>query len=249
MKKFIPVLLLLFSVSAYSQSAVDKKNIVKTNLTAYIFSNYNLTYERSITRWLSIGVSYGKIPEVKIPLLDQYLSEEDSDYNFKEALISNSQITIESRFYLGKGYGKGFYFAPYYRRSKIQMNNVVYTMYFGNDDTDDTPSPLTVSGETTGNSFGLMLGSQWFMGKKNNWVIDYWIIGGHYGTSKGNFDALSDRVLTPEEQVELKEVLEDVDLSAADFETTVTTNDRGAKMALTGPWAGLRVGLSFGYRF
>jgi len=245
-KKLIPVLLLLFFASAYSQSSDDKKNIVKTNLTAYIFRNYNLTYERSLTSWLSIAVSYGKIPEGEVPLLNQFLKEDDSDYNFNEAQFSNTQITIEPRLYLGKGYGHGFYFAPYYRQSKIQLDNVVYNMYFGND---DFATPVTLSGKMNGNSFGLMLGSQWFLGKKNNWVIDWWIIGGHYGTTDGNFDGISDRVLTPQEQVELKEALEDLDVSKANFETTVTTNDRGAKMALTGPWAGLRSGLSFGYRF
>lgn len=246
-KKLIPVLLLLFFVSAYSQSPDNKKNIIKTNLTAYIFRNYNLTYERSLTSWLSIGISYGKIPEGEVPLLNQFLKEEDSDYNFNEAQFSSTQLTIEPRFYLGKGYGHGFYFAPYYRQSKIQMDNVIYTMYF--DDNDDNAIPITFSGKTSGNSFGLMLGSQWFIGKKNNWVLDFWIIGGHYGTSEGNFDGISNRVLTPEEQVKLKEALQDIDLSVTNFENTITTNDRGAKMALTGPWAGLRTGLSLGYRF
>ena len=74
-KKLIPVLLLLFFMSAYSQSPVDKKNIVKTNLTAYIFRNYNLTYERSLTSWLSIAVSYGKIPEGEVPLLNKFLKK------------------------------------------------------------------------------------------------------------------------------------------------------------------------------
>lgn len=246
MKKFTPVLLVLFFISTYSQSPVDKKNIIKTNLPAYIFRNYNLTYERSITSWLSVGIAYGKIPEGKIPLADQYLSEEDSDYNFNNAQFSNSQITIETRFYLGKGYSHGFYLAPYYRQSKLEMNNVIYNMYFEND---DTSTPLDVSGKITGNSFGLMIGSQWFIGKNNNWVIDLWILGGHYGTSDGNFEEISDRILTQNEQVELKEALEDIDLTAANFETTITTNDHGAKMTLTGPWAGLRTGLSFGYRF
>ena len=127
------------------------------------------------------------------------------------------------------------------------MDNVVYTLYI--DDVDENAVPVTFSGKMTGNSFGLMLGSQWFLGKKNNWVLDFWIIGGHYGTSEGNFDGISDRVLTQDEQVQLKESLEDIDLSGAKFETTITTNNRGGKMALTGPWAGLRSGLSFGYRF
>jgi hypothetical protein len=246
-KKLIPVLILLFFfVSTYSQSTDDKKNIVKTNLTGYIFRNYNLTYERSLTSWLSIGVSYGKIPEGEVPLLNQFLKEGDSDYNFTSAQFSDTQITIEPRFYLGKGYSHGFYFAPYYRQTKIQMDNVIYDMYFGND---DAATPVTFSGKINGTSYGLMLGAQWFIGKKNHWIIDYWIIGGHFGTADGNFDGISDRVLTPEEQVELKEALEGIDLSVANFDNTITTNDRGAKMVLSGPWVGLRAGLSFGYRF
>lgn len=246
-KKIIPVLLLLFFASAYSQSSDDKKNIVKTNLTAYIFRNYNLTYERSLTRWLSLGLSYGKIPEGEIPFSKQFLEEDDeSEFGLDNVQFSNTQLTIEPRLYLGKGYGRGFYLAPYYRQTTIQIDNLIYNMSFEND---DFATPVTLSGKMNGNSFGLMLGSQWSIGKKNNWVIDWWIIGGHYGNSDGNFDGISDRVLTPEEQVELKEALEDIDLSKAKFENTVTTNDRGAKMVLTGPWAGLRSGLSFGYRF
>jgi hypothetical protein len=245
-KKLIPVLLLLFFTSAYSQSTENKKNIIKTNLTGYIFRNYNLTYERSLTSWLSIAVSYGKIPEGEVPLLNQFLTEDDSDFSFKDVQFSNTQITIEPRLYLGKGYGHGFYFAPYYRQSKIQLGNVVYNAYFESSDTD---TALSVDGKITGTSYGLMLGSQWFIGKKNNWVIDWWILGGHYGTSKGNLDAITDSVLTPDEQAELKDQLENINLSKVNFKTTSTTNDHGAKMVLTGPWAGLRAGLSFGYRF
>lgn len=246
-KKIIPVLLLLFFASAYSQSADNKKNIVKTNLTGYIFRNYNLTYERSLARWLSLGLSYGKIPEGEIPFSKQFLEEEDeAEFGLDEVQFSNTQFTIEARFYLGKGYGRGFYFAPYYRQTTLQIDNLVYNTTFENDDFD---TPVTLSGKMNGNGFGLMLGSQWTLGKKNNWVIDWWIVGGHYGNSDGNFDGISDRVLTPDEQAQLQESLEDIDLSVANFETTITTNARGAKISLTGPWAGLRSGLSFGYRF
>lgn len=247
-RKLIPVLLLLLIfASAQSQSSDDKKNIIKTNLTAYAFRNYNLTYERALTSWFSIAVSYGKIPEGEIPFSKQFLEGDDaSELGLDNVQFSNTQFTIEPRFYLGKGYGRGFYLAPYYRQTSIQIDNLVYDMSFENDDFD---TPVTLSGKMNGNGFGLMLGSQWSLGKNNNWVIDFWIIGGHYGTSDGNFEGISSRVLTPDEQTQLQESLEDLDLSAANFETTVTTNTRGAKIALTGPWVGLRSGLSFGYRF
>ncbi len=243
----IAVALLFCFASANSQSIDNKKNIIKTNLTGYIFRNYNLTYERSLTRWLSIAVSYGKIPEGEIPFSKQFLEEEDAaEFGLDEVQFSSTQFTIEPRFYLGKGYGRGFYFAPYYRQTTMQIDNLVYNISFEND---DAATPVTLSGKMNGNGFGLMLGSQWTIGKKNNWIIDWWIAGAHYGTSDGNFDGISDRVLTPQEQAELQEALEGIDISVANFETTITTNARGAKIALTGPWVGLRSGLSFGYRF
>lgn len=248
-KKIIPaLLLLLFFASAYSQSPVDKKNIVKTNLAGYLFRNYNLTYERSLTRWLSLGVSYGNIPKGNIPFSDNIINQDDdSSFYIDDATVSSTQITVEPRFYLGQGYCHGFYFSPYYRQTKMQLDNNTYLVDL--NDFNDGEIPLQVSGKTTANSFGLMIGSQWFLGKNNNWVIDWWIAGGHYGTSKGDFDALSDRVLTPQEQLLVKTSLEE-ELSDLDgIDATVTTNNRGAKINFTGPWAGLRSGLSFGYRF
>lgn len=243
---FAAVLLSCF-VSSQAQDLDSKKNIIKTNLTAYAFRNYNLTYERSLLKWLSLSVSYGQIPEGKIPFSSQFFdTEEEPEFDVNSAQLSNTQFTIESRFYLGKGYGRGFYFAPYYRQTKIKMSDVVYNMYF---DAIDDDVPVTFSGNITGNGFGLMLGSQWALGKNKNWVIDFWIVGGHYGTGDGNFDGITDRILTPQEQAQLQESLEDIDLSGSDFETTITTNARGVNMVLTGPWAGLRSGLSLGYRF
>lgn len=240
---FVSVLLFCFA-TAYTQTEDNKKNIVKTNLPAYAFRNYNLTYERSLLRWLSIGVSYGKMPEGSIPFTEQVFSESDpGEIDLTKAEMSSSQITIEPRLYLGKGICHGFYVAPYFRQTKIEMENIIYIMSFETEDT-----PLAVSGKTDGTGFGLMLGSQWFVGKKNNWVIDWWIVGGHWGSGKGNLDAKSDRLLTTDEQIELEEEFADLD-DVEGVEYTITTNDYGLKMDYTSPWAGLRVGLSLGYRF
>jgi len=40
-----------------------------------------------------------------------------------------------------------------------------------------------------------------------------------------------------------------VDLGIPIVEYEITTTANGAKIKLDGPWAGLRSGLSFGYRF
>jgi hypothetical protein len=92
-----------------------------------------------------------------------------------------------------------------------------------------------------------MIGAQWFLGESKNWVLDWWIIGAHYGASKGDFNAKTSRTLNAIEQQELKKQLEDLDIPLVDY--TVTVNSNGAAMKVDGPWAGLRTGLSFGYRF
>ena len=222
-----------------------QKNIIKTNVTAYIFRNYNIAYERSIKKWFSINVSYGGVPKGKVPFINSFLSDEDQK-DFKDIQISNSAFTIEPRFYLGAGYGKGFYIAPYYRNTQTKVENFTYNFDYDNGITMET-IPIAVSGKASGNSAGLMIGAQWFLGKKDNWVLDLWIAGAHYGKGKGEFTGKTNRILSPQEQQQLKESLEGQDIPVIEY--TVTTNSNGAKINLDGPWAGLRSGLSFGYRF
>ena len=92
-----------------------------------------------------------------------------------------------------------------------------------------------------------MIGSQWVFGKKQNWVIDWWIVGGHYGTLSGNINGVSSQPLDLEDQQEINENLNDLDIPIIEYKAEVNSN--GAKVKIDGPWAGLRSGLSFGYRF
>lgn len=242
MKKLIiavSILLLNFN------NAQVKKNIVKTNLTGYVFRNINLSYERSINKWFSVNVSYGTVPQGKVPFIDSFVDDDDEN-NLKNIELSNSAFTIEPRFYVGAGYGKGFYLAPYYRNTQTKVDNYVYNYEFDNGIVSEV-IPMNVSGKATGNSFGLMIGAQWFLGKKDNWVLDFWIAGAHYGKGKGEFIGKTVKSINADQQQQLQNDLEDLGLPIIEY--TVTTNSDGAKINLDGPWAGLRSGLSFGYRF
>ena len=53
--------------------------------------------------------------------------------------------------------------------------------------------------------------------------------------------------LTAYEQQELKKELDGLNIPFVKY--TTTTDANGASMNVDGPWAGLRSGLSFGYRF
>lgn len=236
MKKAFIALLAFVMATANAQ----QKNIIKTNITAYAFRNLNLTYERVISKRFSVSVGYANMGKGDIPM--KGLIPADTREDFKDIQVANSSFTLETRFYLGEGYGKGFYIAPYYRNTSFKADNFTYEY-----DVDGQTIPVKILGNAKGNSVGLLLGAQWFLGKKKNWALDWWIVGAHYGAGKGDFRGNSPRPLTTDEQTVLKSELENLDIPLVKYTTKVDAN--GANIYLDGPWAGFRSGLSVGYRF
>ncbi|AYO57086.1 DUF3575 domain-containing protein [Chryseobacterium sp. 6424] len=232
------LLTVLAPLMLFAQAQPEEMNIVKTNVTAYAFRNINVTYERVINRTFSLSLSYGTVPKGSIPYSGNLLD----DTEFSNAKVSQSQFTLEPRIYLGQGYGKGFYLAPYYRHTKIDIEEVTYDV-----DYETGSVPTRITGNANGNSGGLMVGAQWFLGQTSQWVLDFWIIGAHYGNGKGDLRAASPRPLTPMEQAELQREIENLDIPFVEY--TVSTDATGANIRLDGPWAGIRSGLSVGYRF
>ena len=237
MNKIIFALLISATVGAQN-SADDKMNIVKTNVTAYAFRNVNLTYERIINQKFSVAIGFGSMGKGSVPFSKSYIK----DTELSNVEVSLTNFTIEPRIYLGKGYGHGFYLAPYYRYSSFNADNIVLTGNYGMGDV-----PLKISGKASGNSAGLMVGAQWFLGKSDNWVLDFWMAGGHYGKGNGDFRGTSNRTLSPAEQQELKKKIDGLDIPFVKY--TSTTDANGANILVDGPWAGVRSGLSVGYRF
>ncbi|MCP2037741.1 DUF3575 domain-containing protein [Chryseobacterium sp. HSC-36S06] len=230
---------LLVSGSLFAQETNSEKlNIVKTNVTAYAFRNVNLTYERILSKKFSIAAGYGTVSKGKIPFSSSILK----DTEFTDTQVGLTHFTIEPRIYFGQGYGRGFYLAPYYRHTTVNADNVTLNVDFATDSV-----PMKIAGKATGDSGGLMLGVQWFLGKTDSWILDFWIIGAHYGKGKGDFRGNSGRPLTAEEQAQVRKEIEDIDIPFVEY--TVTTDTNGATINVDGPWAGLRSGLSFGYRF
>ena len=230
---------LLISGTLFAQNSADEKmNIVKTNVTAYAFRNVNLTYERIINQKFSVAIGFGSMGKGSVPFSKNYIK----DTELSNVEVSLTNFTIEPRIYLGKGYGHGFYLAPYYRYSSFNADNIVLTGNYGMGDV-----PLKISGKASGNSAGLMVGAQWFLGKSDNWVLDFWMAGGHYGKGNGDFRGTSNRTLSPAEQQELKKKIDGLDIPFVKY--TSTTDANGANILVDGPWAGVRSGLSVGYRF
>jgi hypothetical protein len=222
-----------------------KLNFIKTNLTSIALKNYSLQYERVLSKAVSVAVTYRTMPETFIPFKSAVLNAVGDDQDTKDIIsqtkLSNYAITPEVRFYLGKGYGKGFYMATYYRYVKFTTNQVPvnYEVMAGMKKT------VTLSGDLTANTGGLLLGAQWLLGK--HLCLDWWIIGAHYGSGNGNFVGIPDTPLTPAEQQEVKQQLEDIDIPLTDKTVTVTANR--VAVTLDGPFGGLRGGISLGFRF
>lgn len=249
MKKYLIFLPFLFSTASAQETGTDapeKMNIVKTNLTGYVFRNINLTYERSFNRWFSVNMGFGAVPEGKVPFINSFLSDED-EKRFQNLEIKSFNFTIEPRFYLGHGYGKGFYAAPYYRYSKVTSNTFDFYYDYNGPNGISYQIPLKGFGSVNGNSGGVMVGVQFLLTRKQNLVLDLWIAGAHYGAGKGDFTMTSDYILTPEMQAQLKRQIEDLDIPYVNY--SVETNERGARVIVDGPWIGFRSGLSLGYRF
>lgn len=233
--------------SAQDSTYVGGKNFLKVNLSSIVFNNYSFQYERVLGKRWSIALGYSFRPSGEIPFsstVKGFADEEDDATTFliDNAKIGATAITPEIRWYLGKGYGRGFYIAPYYRYTKFEAENVqvAYVDQNGDDQT------VRMGGDITANSFGLMFGAQWTIGK--HFTIDWWILGAHIGTASGDIAGVTTQVLTQDEQDQVRDVLEGFEIPFIDSE--VQTSSSGAVIKMDGSWGGIRAfGVNVGYRF
>lgn len=235
-----------YTQNAASSSLDDPKmNFVKLNLTGIIFKNYSLQYERVLNKTFSVAASFRTMPKTSVPLKNLLLKAIDDDQETKDAIealrVSNFAFTPEVRIYLGKGYGRGFYVAPFYRYAKFKADNVRVT--FQNSANQD--NVISLGGDVTANTGGLMFGAQWALGK--HVALDWWILGAHYGSGKGTLAGIAAKPLSASEQASLRNELDNLELPLSDISYTVTAN--GATVYIDGPWAGIRGGITLGVKF
>src|SRR6185312_2029947 len=179
---------------------IPPKNLIKINLSALLFKSYSLQYERILNRKFSVALQYRMMPETGIPFKSNVLKlidneDPDTKKTIEDFKMSNYAITPEVRLYLSrKGFGKGFYFAPFYRFASFTSNqlNVSFT------DENDAEQKIKMSGKITSNTFGLAIGAQHFIGK--HIVLDWSLVGPHYGSAKGVFSGTPSHSLSADEQ-------------------------------------------------
>lgn len=244
-KGLVLILLLLNQLVIAQEIKLDSirkidKNLAKINLIGF---SINGQYERILSKRISVALSYKLLPNGKflfrglIPTTDPRARE-----SLDNLMVSNSAITPEVRFYLGKkGFGQGFYLAPFFRNAKFSGKGI------GIDFTLDSGQPATfnMEGSIKSNTFGLLMGAQWKLGK--NFWLDWQILGPHYGSAKGTITGTSNLSLSPTERTSLENALKDVSIPFINQNVTVSPNK--AVVDLKGPWAGLRTAISLGIDF
>lgn len=221
---------------------IDHDNIVKINLSALVFKNISVQYERKVAKRLSVALNVHGIPFGKIPFEKQIeKSINDTTVPISKFRFGSFGFTPELRFYVGKkGALRGFYLGPFINYNKYKTDlPITYD--------NDTKTGI-FSGKVSAITFGLQLGAQWKLGKRV--TLDWWIVGPNFGTCTG--DLAFAATLSPSDQADLNSNLEDVSKDDA-FKNIIksySVSSNGASIKMKGPWLGLRgLGFNLGYRF
>ena len=258
---FFTCLLLLVNLASFAQQAdlspsVDTaapvitkvkkpaKNFLKVNLLNLAIRNYSFQYERALSKRFSAAIGFRIMPKGGIPLLSTIeksvsIDDEDVSETLRKVRIKNMAITPEVRFYVGKkGYGRGFYLAPFYRYAVYETGRLPVEI-------NDEGKTVDLSGKLTTNTFGLQLGAQWMLSRRI--FLDWWIIGPQFGTHKSEFTGSQDTNFTDDEKQDIDAFFED--FSLPNLNLTSKTNNNSITVSTSGPWAGIRAGLCLGVRF
>lgn len=232
---------------------LDGRNIVKFSPVGLAIKSYSFSYERILTKRLSVQLSYTTRGESAIAQLESSLGND-----YAGLKMGYSAIMPELRLYmLGGGYGRGLYLAPYARFVKANLSdfNLEYKATASNNIAAD--GQLRVSGDLTSFNLGLGLGVQFYIAK---YIVFDLSAGVHYAaSSKINLQGVLDKsvpALTEEELGNLQKDAQDIvkDLPGSSLTVGVEgikegSEIRGAKLNAKGTYLFPRVDLSIGFRF
>ena len=226
------------------------RTVVKMNVTSLFFNNYNFTVERALTRKISGSVGFRFMPSTSIGSikagrkLAELVGEDIEELTWNHLLLSNKALTAEVRFYGGRKPGpRGFYFGLYGRYADFDVK-YDYT-YEGNSGDYLIP----VRADLKGFGGGITFGVQWLIGKRV--ALDWHILGGHWGKLNGRGNGNADlSTMSQQEKQDLQREIEDF-LPYRGNKKTVSgeVNDNGIKATASGPFAGLKTGISLGISF
>lgn len=223
-----------------TNQAKPKRHFFKVNLAGL---SLNGQYEWAFAKRFSIVAGYRALPQGKMPFR-KFIPTTDTDVreSLDKLTFSSSSFTPEIRLYTGKkGYGRGFYLAPFYRKAEYKAKGL--GIEYAKD--NGVLGTMNMTGSIKAETFGLMLGAQWVLGK--HFCLDWQILGPHIGRSTGGLYGQSTIPLSLTEQADMRQSLENIDIPF--INEAVTVDATRSILEMTGPWAGIRAGVSLGFRF
>ena len=263
MKNIVFAMVLLLSsglvqaqVAENPEGSLENPNFVKLNVMALAGGKFSLEYERVLTKRIGVAVAFNLRPEKGLPFSSKIMDLVDDDEvnSLLDGMKSSSiGFAPEVKFYLSKkGYGRGFYLAPFVKYAKFDYSAPYNFNYYFEENgySEQRNETIPLSGDLTTVTAGLSAGVNFKL--SNRIFLDWRIIGPGYGLSKGTLGG--DITLNQYEQDGLREQLGDLKESLNDlplkFKMDYKVDGNGADITLNkSPWANIRSGLSISYKF
>lgn len=224
------------------------KNVIKINVSQLTSLKLEGQYERALGQKISIALGGNLAASRSLP--KQYTKSDPTGAlaSFKS---TSWALTPELRWYPGskKGAPNGFYIAPYAKFRKSNLESDVPYPYTDLNGQVITKT-ISMSGSYTGLGFGMLIGSQWIIGK--HFSIDWFIAGGHVGPGKLNIEASSTGlVLSQADQDAIRKNINQIDVPVvSNILDKVEINSNSVKLNTPFPFFGLRVaGINLGFAF
>ena len=228
---------LLVAMLCLSATTKAQSNIVKINLAALALVNISIQDEYSINGNSSVALGLSYLPTRGLPSV---LSSKDSTGNIAGISFKGFSITPEYRYYVAGNGPEGFYIAGYFRYADYTLNN----FYYNYTNSHNITQLYGMSGDWKVTAAGLMIGAQWKLG--DNFVFDWWIIGGAFGKNGGSLTGTGP--LSAQDQADFKKNISDVNIPTGSLTYSVTPNSVTITYD-TGVPAIRGAGLCFGYLF
>lgn len=231
-----------------SEKGSHGRSMLKFNVLGLVMKNYHFQAEAMLGKRVSLVLGYRIMPFTSMPFKNQLtevmgITNPDVLQQIDALQVKSTALTPEVRIYLGKrGWGRGLYVAPFYRQAKFSVE--IINVSFTNPNTQ-VAQTLQMTGSLTANTFGFTTGIQFFVTRY--FCFDWWIMGPHYGSSKGFLNGNSSTSLNTDETTSLQNELNGFDFPLMD--KNVRVNQNGATVDLKGNWAGIRTGFAIGLRF
>jgi hypothetical protein len=224
------------------------KNSVKINVTSLFIKSYNFSYERSLSEKFSVAAGYSTMPEnaiADLPVIKKIAGDffqDDNDVDLDQITVSNHSFTGEFRYYLGKRAARGIYLSGYGRYTSMKVG-YQYAYQVGGRSYN-----FPIQSDLKGFGGGVMVGIRQLVAKRV--VLDFYLLGGHYGNLSGDASGVTDlSALTPAQKNDLKNELDNlIELNGKKYLTSTVT-DNGVTAKVDGPFLGIRFGVNVGIAF